>query len=110
VDPIEDAIAAAIERGEFDNLAGSGKPLPIRDSGPGWWARQYVERMRAEDAQVAFARELDQRLGEAWVLPDESAVRRWVAAINCEIAETSLEPLDEAEVIDDWRRMERARR
>jgi hypothetical protein len=110
VDPIEEAIAAAIERGDFDDLPGAGKPLPRRDTGPGWWARQYVERMRAEDEERALGRELDQCLGEVWVLPDENAVRLWVETVNHEIASSSLGPLDEETILTAWRQMGRARR
>jgi hypothetical protein len=107
---IEEKIRAAIARGEFDNLPGAGKPLQIRDNAPGWWARQLIERMRAEDAQAEFERALVARLAEAWLLPDEAAVRCLVGEINQEIAGTSLSPLDPAEVVTDWRRMARLRR
>lgn len=110
MNPVEESIQAAIERGEFENLPGAGEPLPIRDNGPGWWARQFIERMRAEDAQAELERALVERLDEAWLLPDERAVRRWVDQINHEIAGTSLEPLAHAEVVTGWHRMARLRR
>ena len=37
-------IQRAIERGDFDNLPGAGKPLPDLDTGPDWWLRKLVER------------------------------------------------------------------
>ncbi len=107
---IEEKIRAAIERGEFDNLPGAGKPLPNRDDGPGWWARQLIERMRAEDAQGELDRALVERLDEVWLLPDEAAVRSWVDEINSEISSTSLDALDPLEVLTGWRRMARLRR
>ena len=106
---IEEKIRAAIERGEFDNLEGTGKPLPTRDDGPGWWARQFLERMRAEDAQAELEHALVERLHEAWLLPDEGAVRSWVDEINSEISGTSLDALDPLEVLTGWRRMARLR-
>ncbi|MEK7251819.1 MAG: DUF1992 domain-containing protein, partial [Actinomycetota bacterium] len=50
VGPVERSIRDAIARGEFDNLSGTGKPLPDLDRqyDPDWWARRYVENMKAE--------------------------------------------------------------
>lgn len=48
---LDRAIREAAERGEFDNLPGSGKPLPIRHSGdPDWWLKQ-ARRARADLAR-----------------------------------------------------------
>ncbi|SDP36845.1 protein of unknown function [Pedococcus dokdonensis] len=45
--PVEKAIREAQERGEFDNLPGSGRPLhlgdPERDD-PDWWVKRFAER------------------------------------------------------------------
>jgi Domain of unknown function (DUF1992) len=49
---VERLIEEAIARGEFDGLPGEGKPLSLGDDGPGWWARQYIERMRLEDRRL----------------------------------------------------------
>ena len=41
-------IREAMDRGEFDDLPGSGQPLP--DAGapydPTWWAKRWIERNR----------------------------------------------------------------
>lgn len=77
---IETAIQQAIRRGEFDDLPGSGKPLPGLGGAhdPDWWIRQKIESeqlrglgppalaLRVEDAQ------LDDRLD---ALGSEQAVR-----------------------------------
>lgn len=45
---IERMIREAIERGEFDELPGRGKPIPgvgTPDT-EGWWIRRWVERNR----------------------------------------------------------------
>ncbi|MFT3874874.1 MAG: DUF1992 domain-containing protein [Propioniciclava sp.] len=78
-------IRKAIERGEFDNLPGAGKPLnlPHRHD-PDWWIRSIVKReglamlppsvqLRMEDAA------LDEQLDQLW---DEAAVRREVEKFN----------------------------
>ena len=51
-DPVERQIREAIERGEFDNLPGTGKPLHTADQGPGWWIRRYLDRLRKLDAEL----------------------------------------------------------
>ena len=37
-------VQRAIERGEFDNLPGQGKPLPPLDNDPDWWLKKLIER------------------------------------------------------------------
>ena len=80
----------AVERGEFDDLPGYGKPL--RDLGsdhdPDWWVKRLIEReqitgvlppslqMRKEDAQ------LDEVLDR---LPTERQVRREVEEFNARV-------------------------
>ncbi|MBO0843222.1 MAG: DUF1992 domain-containing protein [Nocardioides sp.] len=79
-------VKQAIERGEFDDLPGAGKP--IKDLGaehdPDWWLKQLVEReqiavvpasvqLRKDDA------ELDALLDEQ---PSEEAARKIVEAFN----------------------------
>lgn len=82
----------AMERGEFDDLPGQGKP--IQDLGvehdPDWWVKKLVEReniailppaiaLRKEDA------ELDDRLDSVTA---ESEVRRELADFNRRVVET----------------------
>ena len=85
-------VRQAMERGEFDDLPGRGKP--IEDLGvehdPDWWVKKLVEReniallppalaLRKEDA------ELDARLDEVTA---ESEVRREVEDFNKRVIET----------------------
>jgi hypothetical protein len=37
-------VQKAIERGDFDNLPGQGKPLPPLDDDPNWWLKRLIER------------------------------------------------------------------
>jgi hypothetical protein len=39
-------VQRAMERGEFDNLPGAGKPLPPLDNDPDWWLKKLIERER----------------------------------------------------------------
>lgn len=42
----ENRIQQAIEEGQFDNLPGTGKPIPDIDEpyDPMWWVKQWVRR------------------------------------------------------------------
>jgi hypothetical protein len=78
-------ITQAIDRGDFRDLPGYGKPLRLSDQNdPDWWVKRLVERekvvvappsvqLRREDA------ELDDRLDR---LASEAEVRREVAEFN----------------------------
>jgi hypothetical protein len=78
-------VRQAMERGDFDDLPGAGKPLKLDTShDPNWWIKKLVERehvavlpaslqLRKDDA------ELDDRLD---ALPTESDVRRELEDFN----------------------------
>ncbi|MVU82725.1 DUF1992 domain-containing protein [Nocardia sp. ET3-3] len=78
-------IRKAIERGDFDNLPGSGKPLDLSDADdPDWWVKSFMKReglvflppsiqLRKDDA--ALDDQLDQ-------LSNEKAVRHEIAQFN----------------------------
>jgi hypothetical protein len=75
---VDRQVRAAIERGEFENLPGAGKPLRLPDThDPDWWVKGLVERekltgiappaisLRTEDA--ALDAELDRMATEEQV-------------------------------------------
>ncbi|WP_050949942.1 DnaJ family domain-containing protein [Gordonia effusa] len=78
-------IRKAIERGDFDDLPGSGKPLDLSDADdPDWWLKRFMKRegivflppsiqLRKDDAA------LDQQLDQ---LPNEKAVRHEIEQFN----------------------------
>lgn len=78
-------IRKAIERGDFDDLPGSGRPLDLSDADdPDWWLKRFMKReglaflppsiqLRKDDAA------LDQQLDQ---LPNEKAVRQEIAQFN----------------------------
>ena len=117
-DPVEQQIQEAIERGEFDNLPGIGKPLDIGDTGPGWWSRRYLNRLRATDRAGEIARQVDQELGRVWVLPDEAGVRGRVKQLNIRLVEANqdmamedrIDLLNPDQVVSTWWKMARARK
>jgi len=84
-------IQRAIERGEFDNLPGAGKPLENLDSDPDWWLKKLIEReqitgvlpealqLRKDDAELDAV--LDKETSERVVREHlETFNRRVVAA------------------------------
>lgn len=78
-------IREAIDRGEFDDLSGSGQPVDLPDRhDPDWWFKNLMKReglvmvpssiqLRIDDAA------LDEQLDR---LPNESAVRQEVKQVN----------------------------
>ena len=105
-----------MERGEFDDLPGAGKPIPGagRPHEPNWWVRSFLERERSEDLRRADYERIEARLGALWALGSEDAVRIAVERLNGEIAELDeghdrLQPFDIESVVAAWRAMVRAR-
>jgi hypothetical protein len=43
---VELQVQKAVERGDFDDLPGKGKPLPPLDDDPNWWLKKLIERER----------------------------------------------------------------
>jgi hypothetical protein len=90
---VERQIREAIERGEFDNLPGQGKPIKGL-SGRGdenWWLNAYLEREQLPlplPTALALRKEvmgLQETLGD---VADEEAVRDIVRDLNHRIAES----------------------
>jgi hypothetical protein len=84
-------VRRSIERGEFDDLPGAGKPLELpAQHDPDWWVKRLIERerisgvappaigLRREDA------ELDEVIDREW---SEDGVRRVVEDFNRRVVE-----------------------
>ncbi|MEO6511407.1 MAG: DUF1992 domain-containing protein [Nocardioides sp.] len=122
---VDQQLRIAMERGDFDDLPGAGKP--IKDLGaqhdPDWWIKRLIERekitgvlppalqLRKDDAELDAA--LDRHTAE-------SEVRRLVEEFNARVIKARYTPVDgpplitmprdvEAEVAS-WRERLRARR
>ena len=116
---VDRLVREAIERGEFDNLPGQGRPikgLNGRDD-ENWWVKGYLER---EQLPLPLPTSLALRK-EVMTLPetladirDEQSVREIVADLNHRIAESYRRRLDGPPIIvrlvdvelavADWRR------
>ena len=116
---VDRQIREAIERGEFDNLPGQGRPikgLNGRDD-ENWWVKAYLEREQLPlplPTSLALRKEvmtLPETLAD---ITDEKSVREIVADLNHRIAESYRRRLDGPPIIvrlvdveqavADWRR------
>ena len=114
---IERQIRESVERGEFDDLPGKGKPLANidRPRDEDWWIR---DKLRREDvSHLPPALELRKQVDEAFeriaATPTEAAVREIVADVNQRIRylnshltsgpPSTLMPFDVEEVVTRWR-------
>ncbi len=83
-------IRQSMERGDFDNLPGAGKPLRLPDRhDPDWWVKQLIEREQIQVAPPAIAlrredAELDATLDRE---AREEGVRRVVDDFNHRVVE-----------------------
>lgn len=102
---IDRQIREATERGEFDNLPGSGKPLTnLAKSDENWWIKQKLER-EGIDLSTAMPEslrlrkeiaEIDQRLAG---LRTEQLVRDHVAALNDQVRRSHRQRIDGPPVV-----------
>ena len=84
---IDRQVREAIERGEFDNLPGAGKPIPnLDDNDENWWIKAKLERE-----------------GIKAPLPTALALRREVEEIQLTLADVRTEA-QATEIIDDLNR------
>src|SRR5262245_63022664 len=86
-------IRVATEQGAFDNLPGTGKPLPNLDQAydPLWWVKQLVKREQVSvlPPSLELLRKVERELAAIETLHDEATVRRRVDALNVEIAKVN---------------------
>jgi hypothetical protein len=117
-------VRQAMERGEFDNLPGAGKPIDGlgTEHDPDWWLKKLVERERIAVLPPALAlrkedAELDGRLDRH---NTESEVRREVEDFNARVIRARYTPVDGPplitmprdvdEAVGAWRQRREARR
>jgi Domain of unknown function (DUF1992) len=116
---VERQIREAIERGEFDNLPGQGKPirgLSGRDD-ENWWVKAYLEREELPlplPTALALRKEVRELAETLADVPDEGSVREIVRDLNHRIAESHRIRVDGPPIViglvnvehavADWRR------
>lgn len=114
---VEKQIREAMERGEFEDLPGAGKPIPDVDKpyDEMWWVKQKMRRENLSYLPPALAlrKEAEDALAEATEARSEAEVRRIVTDINEKIAQANrrppagpplnLMPFDVERVVGEWR-------
>ena len=115
---VERQIREAIERGEFDNLPGAGKPLPGlngRDDDD-WWIKGFLEREKIPmplPASLALRKEILDLPQTLDGVQDEDQLRRLVEDLNERIRDSHrrkidgpavvLRPVDVEAAVAEWR-------
>lgn len=91
-----------MERGEFDDLPGQGKPLKLGDRDPNWWVKGLLER---ENLRMPLptslqlrreAREIDETVAGC---RSETTVRDLVDALNQRILDSHRRRVDGPPVV-----------
>ena len=114
---VERQIQDAMERGEFDNLPGAGKPIADLDKPHDelWWVKDKLRRENLSylPATLALRKEAEDALAAAMGARAEAQVRRILAAINRKILDgnrkaasgppLNLMPFDVERVVAGWR-------
>lgn len=126
--PVDRAIREAVERGDFDDLPGKGKPLPgagrIGPVEENWWIRGYLEREGVPgDAllppSLQLRKELDRIDETVTRFVDERRVREHVEEVNSRVVDHMRHPtgprvpirrLDADEVVARWHAARERRR
>ncbi|WP_224387729.1 DUF1992 domain-containing protein [Pseudonocardia sp. ICBG1293] len=126
--PVDRTIREAVERGDFDDLPGKGKPLPgagrIGPVDENWWIRGYLEREGVPgDAMlppsIQLRKELDRIDETVTRFVDERRVREHVEEVNSRVVDHMRHPmgprvpirrLDVEEVVARWHAARERRR
>jgi hypothetical protein len=115
---VERQIREAVERGEFDNLPGAGKPIADLDKPHDelWWVKDKLRRENLSylPPTIALRKEAEDALAAAHEAGSEAEARRILADINRKITEgnrkaaegppLNLTPFDTERVVRTWRR------
>ncbi|HKX15414.1 MAG TPA: DUF1992 domain-containing protein [Propionibacteriaceae bacterium] len=110
---VERQIREAIERGEFDNLPGQGKPirgLSGRDD-ENWWVKAYLEREQLPlplPTALALRKEVRELAATLADVPEEESVREIVRDLNYRIAESHRIRVDGPPIVIGLVNVERA--
>ncbi|MEG3626472.1 DnaJ family domain-containing protein [Streptomyces poriticola] len=115
---VDKQIREAESRGEFDGLAGAGKPLPSDVDATYdelWWIKRKMARegVSVLPPALALRKEAEDALAAAADAPSERIVRKTVEELNAKIRDMllkpppgpplGLQPYDVEEVVDRWR-------
>jgi hypothetical protein len=95
---VERLIRQARERGDFDNLPGSGRPIASLEHSTDelWWVRQLLKRENISVLSPALAlrKAVEETLERVPTLKSEQQVREAITEINARIVDANRKPLD----------------
>ena len=96
---VERQIREAMERGEFDNLPGAGRPIPGLNGreDENWWVKQFLEREKLPmplPASLALRKEVADLPQELAEIRDEELVREIVNDLNQRIRDSHRRRVD----------------
>ncbi|MGW5555735.1 DnaJ family domain-containing protein [Micromonospora sp. NPDC003944] len=117
---VEAKIQDAVQRGEFDDLPGMGKPIPGRGTpyDEAWWIKSFLEREALPSdlllpTSLQLRRRVEQVPDEVRDLPTEQAVRDFVGQLNRQIVawlrfpddgpRVAVRPVNTEDVVRRWR-------
>ncbi|MEV4657350.1 DUF1992 domain-containing protein [Micromonospora sp. NPDC049301] len=116
---VEGQIQGAVQRGEFDDLPGMGKPIPGRGMpyDESWWIKSFLEREALPSdlllpTPLQLRRRIEQVPAEVRDLPTEQSVRDFVGQLNAQIVawlrnpegpRVVVRPVNADEVVRRWR-------
>ena len=114
---IDRQIREAQERGEFDNLAGTGKPIPgiDRPADELWWVKQLLRRegITVTPTTLKLRKDVETMFEHLGEVPTEAMVRELVEELNARIRRvnrmpvdgppSTLMPFDVDHVVERWR-------
>ncbi|MET7707822.1 DUF1992 domain-containing protein [Micromonospora sp. NPDC005413] len=116
---VEAQIRGAVQRGEFDDLPGMGKPIPGQGApyDESWWIKSFLEREALPSdlllpTPLQLRRRIEQVPDEVRDLPTEQAVRDFVGQLNGQIVawlrnpegpRVVVRPVNADEVVRRWR-------
>ncbi|WCN78597.1 J-domain-containing protein [Micromonospora sp. LH3U1] len=115
---VEAQIRGAVQRGEFDDLPGMGKPIPGRGApyDESWWIKSFLEREALPSdlllpTPLQLRRRIEQVPDEVRDLPTEQSVRDFVGQLNAQIVawlrnpdgpRVVVRPVNADEVVRHW--------
>ncbi|MFD3586277.1 DUF1992 domain-containing protein [Streptomyces sp. NPDC058683] len=115
---VDKQILDAQQRGDFDQLAGTGEPLPADLDTPYdelWWVKRKMARegLAMLPPALALRKEAEDALAAAWAAPSERIVRQLITEVNVKIRDMMFKPppgpplgkkpYDVEEVVREWR-------
>jgi hypothetical protein len=116
-DHVEAQIRAAMERGEFANLPGTGKPIAdLDDDDPMWWLKRKLKEEGVSmplPPHLQLRADVRTRIDAILALKTEREVRSAMGELNARIATfnahhvdgppSELSPVDVEAVVDRWK-------